>query len=78
MFLQSIESPLKAKVTVGFDNLLLSRILRKLDALPMRKTKAQISNCGADKRICFRYMDSAIPLLLISKISSFYPTSVIV
>ena len=29
----------------------------------------------ADQRLCFRYRDSTIPLLLKSKISSFYPAS---
>ena len=29
------------------------------------------SNCEADQRLCFRYKDSAIPLLLNSKISSY-------
>ena len=28
------------------------------------------SNCEADQRLCFRYMDSKIPLLLKSEISS--------
>ena len=28
-------------------------------------------NCEANQRLCFRYMDSTIPLLLKSKISSF-------
>ena len=30
------------------------------------------SNCEADQRLCFRYSDSTIPLLLKSKISSSY------
>ena len=29
------------------------------------------SNCEADQRLCFRYSDSTIPLLLIAQISSF-------
>ena len=29
------------------------------------------SNCEADQRLCFRYTDSKIPLLLASEISSF-------
>ena len=33
------------------------------------------SNCQADQRLCFCYLDSTIPLLLISKISSFLPSS---
>ena len=36
------------------------------------------SDCEADQRICFRYTDSTIPPLLISKISSFYSASVTV
>ena len=32
----------------------------------------------ADQRLCFRYTDSTIPLLLKSKISSLYPSSVTV
>ena len=28
------------------------------------------SNCAADQRLCFRYMDSAIPLLTKSEMSS--------
>ena len=35
-------------------------------------------NREADQRLCFRYMDSTIPLLLKSEISSFYPASVLV
>ena len=35
-------------------------------------------NREADQRLCFRYSDSTIPLLLISKISSFYPAYVLV
>ena len=36
------------------------------------------SNCEADQRLCFRYTDSTIPLLSKSKISSLYPSSVLV
>ena len=36
------------------------------------------SNCTADQRLCFRYTDSTIPLLLKSEISSFYLDSVTV
>ena len=32
------------------------------------------SNCEADQRLCFRYIDSTIPLLLKSEISIFYVT----
>ena len=34
------------------------------------------SNCEADQRLCFRYTDSTISLLLKSEISSFYLSSV--
>ena len=30
------------------------------------------SNCKADQRLCFRYTDSAIPILLKSEISSLF------
>ena len=36
------------------------------------------SNCTADKRLCFHYMNSTIPLLPKSKISNFVPFSVAV
>ena len=36
------------------------------------------SNCEADQRLCFRYTNSTIPLLLKSEISSFFPSSVTV
>ena len=36
------------------------------------------SNCEADQRLCFRYSDSTIPLLLKSEISSFLLASVLV
>ena len=35
-------------------------------------------NREADQRLCFRYMDSAIPLLSKSEISSLYPSCVVV
>ena len=35
-------------------------------------------NREADQRLCFHYPDSTIPPLLNSKISSFYPSSVLV
>ena len=34
------------------------------------------SNCEAGQRLCFRYTDSTIVLLLTSEITSFYPSSV--
>ena len=36
------------------------------------------SNCEADQHLCFRYMDSTIPLLSKSKISSLWSSSVFV
>ena len=36
------------------------------------------SNCEADQRLCFRFSDGTIPFLLTSKISSFWPSSVLV
>ena len=36
------------------------------------------SNCEADQHLCFCHTDSTIPLLLISKVSSFYLYSVTV
>ena len=33
------------------------------------------SNCAADQRLCFRFSDSTIPLLLKSEISSLKPSS---
>ena len=35
-------------------------------------------NHEADQRLCFRYTDSTVPVLLKSDISSFYPASVAV
>ena len=54
--------------------------MRKLDfCLCENKVADQLrSNCKADQRLCFRFTDSKISLLLKSEISSFYPSSVIV
>ena len=48
--------------------------------LPMRKQRRNqlCSNCEADQRLCFRYTDNTISLLLTSEIASFYPASVTV
>ena len=35
-----------------------------------------IINCSADQRLCFRYINSTIPLLSQFEISSLYPSSV--
>ena len=52
----------------------LSRIVRKRDyCLCENKGADQLrGNREADQRLCFRYSDSTIPLLLKSEISSFY------
>ena len=36
------------------------------------------SNCEADQRLCFRYSDSTVPLLLKSEILSIWPAPVTV
>ena len=36
------------------------------------------SNCAADQHLCFCFIDSTIPLLSITKISSLQPSSVVV
>ena len=53
----------------------MSRIMRKLVfCLSENKGTEQLrSNCEADQRLCFRYTDNTILLLLKSEISSFYP-----
>ena len=57
-------------------NLHLSHHMRKpMICIGENKSTDQLR---ADQRLCFRYTDSRIPLLLKSKISSFYPYSVTV
>ena len=58
----------------------MSGFMRKSDfCICKNKAADQLcSNCTADQRLCFCYMDSTIPLLLKSKISSFQPVSVTV
>ena len=58
----------------------MSRIVRKPDfCLGENKGADQLrGNCEADQRLCFRYSDSKIPLLLKSEISSFLLFSVLV
>ena len=62
----------------SLDEIYLSRIVRKPDfCLCENKGADQLrSNCEADQRLCFRYTDSTISLLLKSEISSFYLSSV--
>ena len=51
----------------------LSRVMRKLDFCICKNKDADKlrGNREADRRLCFRYIDSTIPLLSKSKISSF-------
>ena len=75
------ELPKDARVaSLGFVIYYMSRIVRKPDfCLCENKGADQLrSNCEADQRLCFRYSDSTIPLLLIAKISSLLPASVAV
>ena len=54
--------------------------MRKTDIF-ICENKAADQLCGnrtADHRLCFRYIDSTIPLLPKSEISSLYPSSVAV
>ena len=55
----------------------MSRVVRKPDfCICENKDADQLrSNCAADQRLCFRYIDSTIPLLPKSEISSLYPYS---
>ena len=55
----------------------MSRAMRKPDfCLCENKDTYQLrSNCEADQRLCFRYTDSTIHLLLKYEISSVYPSS---
>ena len=55
----------------------LSRVTRKPDfCLCENKGADQLrSNCEADQRLCFRYTDSTLSLLIKSEISSFYAAS---
>ena len=55
-------------------------VMRKPDfSLRENKGADQLhSNCEADQCLCFHYLDSTVPLLLKSEISSFLPSSVTV
>ena len=58
----------------------LSHLMRKPTiCLGKNKGADQLcSNCEVDQRLCFRYSDSTVPLLLKSEISSLQPSSVLV
>ena len=61
------------------DKNLPSRVMRKTFCICDNKGADQLrSNCEADQHLCFRYTDSTIPFLSKSKISSLYPSSVLV
>ena len=53
---------------------------KKIGRLHIRKQRhrSALRYSKADQRLCFRYMDSTIPLLPKSKISSLQPSSVLV
>ena len=55
----------------------MSRVMRKPDfCLCENKGADQLrSNCETDQRLCFRYTDSTLSLLIKSEISSFYAAS---
>ena len=58
----------------------MSRLMGKpKSAIGENKDADQLrGNREADQRLCFRYTDSTLPLLLKSGISSYYPASVLV
>ena len=63
----------------GFRNALPNTICIRFVFCIITKGADQLrSNCEADQRICFHYMDSTISRLSKSKISSLYPFSVTV
>ena len=61
-------------------NSYMSSTMRKPDFFicQNKDTNQLRSNCSADQRLCFRYIESTIPLLLKSKISCLQPSSVAV
>ena len=64
-----------------FEDSYTSRVMRKPFFFAYAKNKGtdqMRSNCAADQCLCFHYIDSTIPLLSKSKISSLYPPSVAV
>ena len=63
---------LKAQITCSTAKVDMSRIVRKpAFCICENKDADQLrGNREADQRLCFRYIDSTIPLLFISEISS--------
>ena len=53
----------------------MSPIMRKLDFC-ISENKGPDQLCTADQRLCLRYSDSTISLILIANISRFQPASV--
>ena len=64
------------RVTIPY----LSRVMRKPAFCICKNKGADPLHCNSadDQHLCFRYIDSAIPLLSKSEISSFYASSVAV
>ena len=77
---QRREESLTAQRHCSVRHIYMSRVARKPDfCLCENKGADQLrSNCEADQRLCFRYTDSTISLLLKSEISSFLSASVTV
>ena len=58
---------------------MICRIRKATTCIGENKDADQLrSNCEADQHLCFRYMDSTIPLLYKTKISNLLPSSVLV
>ena len=74
------ESSLCTQALLLWDILQLSLVMRKSAfCICENKDAEQLrGNHEADQRLCFRYIDSTIPLLLKYEISSFLPSCVVV
>ena len=72
MFPATIKALLFNPNSVNDDHREMSRVMRKPDFFMCENKDADQlhGNREADQRLCFRYMDSTIPLLPIYKISS--------
>ena len=71
-------NPLKQNLFMCINGQLVKHVLNceKLCLCENKGADQLHSNCEADQRLCFRYMDSTISRLFKSEISSFYPSSV--
>ena len=77
LFLQLLKFPPMIYCLLSLKRLLIEPLHGKTICIGKNKGADQLrSNCEADQRLCFRYTDSMITLLLKSKISSFYHASV--